>query len=79
MLDYEEIGIKKVSISIKLMCLYLVIQDSYCWHFNIHWNKILVESVQMILKIAISNICFDQIHKVIHTWKLYMSKLISEK
>ena len=27
----------------------------------------------------ISNICLDQIHKIIHTWKLYISKLISEK
>ena len=30
-------------------------------------NNILVESVQMILKLDIWNICLDQIHKIIHT------------
>ena len=39
-------------------------------------NKISVESVQMILKLDIWNICLDQIHKIIHTWKLYIKVYI---
>ena len=62
----------------------MIVQTSRPWFWKkdfsrICENKISVESVQMILKLAIWNICLDQIHKIIHTWKLYMSKLILEK
>ena len=62
----------------------MIVQTSRPWFWKkdfsrICENKISVESVQMILKLAICNICLDQIHKIIHTWKLYMSKLILEK
>ena len=30
----------------------------------------------MILKLDIWNICLDQIHKIIHTWKLYIKAYI---
>ena len=34
------------------------------------------QSVQMMLKLDIWNICLDQIHKIIHTWKLYIKAYI---